>query len=647
MKPGLFLIAWIAFALPIVQAVPIAYFGNITTSIQITQSDLPATFTNTQTQGNATYDLRNATASFGLLRLGLVLDSAGGPVVLLQNGTPQGDAIVQVNAITNLVNINEFTLDSFSDISSWTSSGNTFAKNFSYTLVQAGNPVGTLAAELRMTSANVEGDVLSSGMTVGQFAARNQVTPVSLQIPTVTNLFAGFVRTQNNRNYHGQAVAALGPLIFTSPILAVANRTGYGFGGTPLLVSGPLNSTVQFHVNNYFVRNVTLTSDPSVQRIDLVVPVRVNDPNFPDEDLDGVPDALDECTGSITFDVDSRGCTCEQLLAVQPRGTCTVGDAGPIFNPPEPECTQTDSCIGTNPGYCNANKSIVNNCVSCGCPDGYDCNPCPDGDECITDGGCYKVLEPGDLIGQRCMINKFQVGGGLDCSQVGAGYVDFLAVNHASFNDYIHIHTSGSIFSDDDEVEDEVNDNLQQMQVCVDTVDLGCVTSGTRCPGQEKLATYLPEITAVLQQELDKSINQNNNARSSYDAGIGAFMQRSWVEGTADPIWGVILAIGALFGTVIEVIYDNIAGLFGGEHLGWFDVDIDLSIKPEAVAAVKLNINYPCDTRLVPSTQSCTPVINNGDPENKIDLLFIGDGYTAAEFNSTLASLLDYRGNAT
>lgn len=660
---SLIVLLWIAFTLPIVEAVPIAYIGNITTSTTIIQNDVPATFTSAQTHATGQYSLHNVSSSFGTLRLSFVLDSfAAGPVVFLQNGTPKGDATLQVNAITDVVNVTNLVLDSFSDISTWSSAGALIAKNFSYTITQVGLPVGTLGAELRIASADVDGNILSSGSTVGHFAARNQVTPFVSTVPIVTNLFAGFVRTENNRNYHGQVLALVGPMLFSGPITLVGNKTGYGFGGAPLLLTGPLNSTVYLFVNNHSVRNVTLTSDTSVRRIDLVVPIRVNDPNYPDEDLDGVPDTLDKCPNSRSFSVDVEGCTCEQLLASQTRsgGTCTVVDGMPVFVPPAPDCTMVNSCVG-RPGYCNANKTVVNNCGECGCPDGFECNPCPEGEECITDGGCYKTVEPGQIVGLRCMKNKFQMGAGLDCSQIGPTFVDLMAANGIQdFNSFIHVHTDGDFFSGEDEVEKEVEDKLSQIRVCVDTQDYGCVSSGTKCPGQETLATYLPQISGILQGELDKSINQDNDARSSYDAGMGEFMQETFVD--PDFVWissttifgaigmvfyGIGLGIAAVIGTAIEAIYDNIAGLFGDEHLGWFDVDIELSVIPEAVAGVKLNVSYPCDTRLVSSAQSCKSFIQNGDSENKIDLLFIGDGYSEAEFNSTLSKLLDYRSNAT
>ena len=327
----------IVLSLPFVEAIPISYIVNISTSTTLTSAELPATFANAETTATSSFDLHNTTTSFGTLRLSFTLSSFGaGTVTFIENGQAQGDATLIINAITDKLDITSLTLNSFSDVSTWSDSGNLIGRNFSYLITQSGATVGTLNTELLVESADEQGTIMQSTNTLGQFTIRNQVTPLFSNIPTVTNTFAGFIRTQNNRNYQGQVIAVMGSAIFSTPIVLVNNRSGYGFFGTPLVVTGPESATVELYVNNYAIKNITLVNDVSVQRVDLIVPVRVNDPNFPDEDLDGVPDATDACSLSQSFDVDQRGCTCEQLLATQPRGTCTVGETGPVFTPPPP-----------------------------------------------------------------------------------------------------------------------------------------------------------------------------------------------------------------------------------------------------------------------------------------------------------------------
>ena len=253
------------------------------------------------------------------------------------------------------------------------------------------------------------------------------------------------------------------------------------------------------------------------------------------------------------------------------------------------------------------------------------------------------------------MKNNFKAGVNLDCTTLGPTFVDLMAVNAIpDLNSFVHIHTDAELFAEEDEVEDELRDKLREIRICVDTQDYGCVRTGTLCPGQETIKRYFPEVMIYLQKELDKSLGTTNE-RSSYLAGMESFLHGTFIEN-----WYVLLSFNvfaihaayaatliSLGSVAVEEIYDTVAGLFGNERLGMFDVDVELSVVAEQVRTVNLNVSYPCDTRLVSSTQSCKPYLVHGEAENKIDLLFIGDGYSEEKFNKTLAQLLDYRANAT
>ncbi len=626
------LLTWVLWIAISVEAIPIAYVGNITTSTTVQSSNLPARFTNAQVLADSSYNIYNSTDRFGSMSLEFVLDSTGGgPIIISQNSETKGNANLQVNAITDVLAVTNLAINAFTDISTWTSQGTGITRNFTYDLMQAGNKIGTLRKTLLLYSVNDSGEIRSTAGKIGDFSVAEQVT-LQASAPAVTNLFAGYVKTQNNANYHGQVIAAIGPLIFTTPVSLVGSRTGYGFSGNPLVVTGPLNSTVLFYVNNYQTANVTLTAEQGVKRLDLVVPLRVNNTNFPDADLDGVPDSNDQCQASTSFVVDANGCTCDQIMATRLRGSCEEREMGPVYIPPEPECSSTGQCTGDSPGFCDANKTIVNNCDACGCPSGYECHPCPEGETCIQDGGCYKILEPGEITGLKCFKNKYQIGSNLDCTTLGPTFVDIIAVNEkTSLLDFITVRASGNVFADDDEVEHEVKRKLAPMRICVDTYDLGCVSSEVKCLGEEKLAKYSSEVAGILQTEVNNMMGDQSGSSGywGWQAGFSTMSVLNIVSLFLLGPWAVPGIISALSGLVASFITD---------------VDIDFAVNHDAVASVKLRQPYACERVLVQPTE-CKPYMINGDTSSKFDMVFINDGFE--EFEPTLAKLLDYNANST
>ena len=71
----------IVLSLPFVEAIPISYIGNISTSTTLTSAELPATFANAETTATSSFDLHNTTTSFGTLRLSFTLSSFGAGTV--------------------------------------------------------------------------------------------------------------------------------------------------------------------------------------------------------------------------------------------------------------------------------------------------------------------------------------------------------------------------------------------------------------------------------------------------------------------------------------------------------------------------------------------------------------------------------------
>ncbi|MFQ5620439.1 MAG: hypothetical protein ACE5FT_01190 [Candidatus Nanoarchaeia archaeon] len=339
--------------------------------------------------------------------------------------------------------------------------------------------------------------------------------------------------------------------------------------------------------------------------------------NFPDADLDGVPDQFDICPDSPSTEVNFNGCACNQIDCA-PGKLCEFGgtkllcidhcDDG-IQNGDEEAvdcggscgaCT-TPTCEPNNcldaPKFCNAEGKIVNNCQQCGCPEGSAC----------TEDGCQNTIK---VTGLRCKTPSYIPSAGyIDCkealgpnaySEDVASLINFhvskpkglIAVGGGlgALAKFVPGGLLGGIIAGNrvkKRAEDIIRKRLQQATVCIDTVDMGCTTPDTQCMGPDLLNKHLPEI----QREVE-----------------------------------------AQFGEMAKT--SGIAKFIG--------LKVDLSLN---VAAVSPQVSYHCEDIVFNENETCQSLINSGPSDKKADVLIIGAGFfDRKHLDSAVKSIIDHAG---
>lgn len=315
--------------------------------------------------------------------------------------------------------------------------------------------------------------------------------------------------------------------------------------------------------------------------------------NFPDKDLDGIPDYSDRCQDSNSTIVDVNGCSCSQkncpgmsceqsvLAEAVCRPTCYDGyvnqgeksvDCGGLCMPC---CTQINSCLSDKPSFCNINRRTIFNCQKCGCPDSYSCE---------NDGQCYREVPQEGIL---CKVAGVKLDYyPHDCSKYGESWV------REDHMPYLRVKGHG-LFGED--AEDDVKHKLRKMTVCIDT-RRACVSPGQECPMEGTFEEYKPVIQNIVQRIINGEIRKAKSRLNLFE--------------------------------------DVLADITGTDVSVHFNLD-----------NFKIRENFPCAPLKVTPAGACKQLINNGPSQNKIDLLFVGDGYyDEKEFLSTLRKALDYSG---
>ncbi len=624
--------------------------GNTTVTLRLTDAVLPGSWSGEVVTVNQQLRLDTQSKQVGILTVKMTLHNfTGGQVSLVGDGQSLG-ATIQPNAVDDVVSIQGLEWRTFSYYGQLQQGSTGFGREMAFDVRSGSSTVGRLSLAFELIdpmSTETDVKITREGNTVGSGSVVADAEPFIDQFTQVTNLFAGFVTSKNGRPVQSGVIrAVVGGGQFSSPIAAVGEKGGYGFQGRPMVIAGITGSPVDFYFGDYKLETAYLTSEGGVRRLDLMLPVATSNVNFPDWDLDGVPDFSDLCPASESSVVDSNGCTCAQLVALK-GGRCEVIPGyGPKWfppappPPPKPECDKANSCIkGDTPKFCTENKTIVQNCNECGCPTGFSCNPCPEGQTCITDGGCYKVVE---RVGLQCLKNNYVYGPGMNCSNLGPTWVDFFAKDPLArdMTDFVNVQVkTGTFGGSRRDIREQIQNNLRQIKLCVNAVDLGCVPVDVKCPGEVTLKEDFRDVSGALGVFMSRKTTSDlagalgaplNIGLASVGAVIGAYALGGATVGPVGLIVGIVL--GAVIGLI---------GAFFAK------VSIKFSLNTQALRESQVRVPYGCDPLLLTANQTCKSLINNGDETGSIDVLFMSDGYTAEEFEPVVKKLLNYDGNAS
>lgn len=335
----------------------------------------------------------------------------------------------------------------------------------------------------------------------------------------------------------------------------------------------------------------TLEPSTTVQgiRIDFVLARNSTNTNFPDQDIDGVPDIYDKCPGSNTTIVDNSGCSCEQKKCEDKQLVCLYignGASGPLCvsscsdgfkngaeegidcgGPCKPCCSPANTCVkGDQPIFCSEERKQVPNCQQCGCPEEFTCR---------EDGECIKQVAQ---EGIRCKINEYYyLSYPYDCSSLGPTWVQENQMN------YFRVHTGGWMAS---KTRSAANRMLRQFTVCINT-KTACVAPGTKCPEEDHISEFYSDAYQMVQAEVNKQVRKAMS-------GVPSFWAR-------------------------------------------------LRINVVNLDQFKIRETFECPNITITPQTGCKNLINNGPEKEKADILFIGDGfYDFEELEKEVRKEIDY-----
>jgi len=623
--------------------------GYLGFSFQIYQGALPTSWTDTTRTIDVGLSLENESGKIGDLSIKITLQNVtpGELTVDLQEGISTfGQAKLNIT-FGDVTDVIQFDFYRSEDIKAWSFVGEGVTRVWSFNLVQNGTAIGQAIitpflndfAENTTTPASIK----LQGSAIGTAEITNQVTVVMPETNTVTNLFAGFVTTADNKTAtHGEIKVRIDNSIVD--IASVRENGTYTAEAT-----GPLNSTIQFFIDDIFVTNETLINETAARELNLTIPLNSSAFNFRDKDKDGVPDELDKCPDS-RYLVDSQGCACYQIKCPAKNHCKTIANVPRcVPDVPVPKPCKLPSEIGyvidnmttfvhdrvvderivgliigtsnrttervstaafiesdvsrssyvmnaTVPGSIGTNVS-VQLCLPDTCLDDKpsysdenlnvikNCQKCgcPDGFECEGDGNCYKTL---NLTGLRCLINDYDYGQGLSCGSLNGTFKD------VQLAQYLHV-SVGGLGPFNGMIKKDIQKAIRSYNLCINTQDIGCVLPDVKCFGEELVDKNKQKVQSIIQQEVNSVIKKS------------------------------IPSIAKFLGLRVRV-------------------NVDFS----SLNSSFLRIPYNCTPIKVSSDLNCKPLIINGELDKKADIVFIGDGFfDPFEFEATVRKVLDYEGS--
>ncbi|MBT4651505.1 hypothetical protein HOC13_03180 [Candidatus Woesearchaeota archaeon] len=274
---------------------------------------------------------------------------------------------------------------------------------------------------------------------------------------------------------------------------------------------------------------------------------------FKDEDLDGVPNYVDSCWGSISKVVDELGCNCEQKDCFE---VCVVEDA-------EPKCESVEEVI-------EEVKEEKVDCKFVGCMPGLDCQ---------EDGSCSSLIS---LEGKKCKTQDvFYSLSKINCAAKGEGWIE------EEKDKFIDVNVDSWLFFVEDYAQEEADKMFEEVTICVKVEDMGCASPKIKCFGENQLTLENKDKAAEI---LRKEIKKN--------------MDLPW-------------------------------------YVDWF-IDVNVGVD---LSGFEIGFNYGCEDIVLKEEDACKILIENGEIEEKADIVFIADGYTnEEEIKKIVLEVIDYGG---
>lgn len=397
-------------------------------------------------------------------------------------------------------------------------------------------------------------------------------------------------------------------------------------GNYEAIISGIDGAPLRFVVNGnpINIAEPVLIAD-GTYKIDLVLPIPSSTVNFPDDDMDGVPDNFDKCLGSRSSIVDVQGCDCDQKSAgcrnenlgcIEQEGiavcapTCYDGiqnqdetdvDCGGSCISCEPvgmSCQQPDACLEDKPNWCSPDQSIEPNCGICGCPEGFFCD---DGKKC-TQGIERQGLKCPDFSSGGGMNFEYRIFpyAGADCKrELG---IDWENVAHTR---YIKASVSSmpgglsKVFRK--KAKKAAKRAIRSKTLCVRFDDIGCVSPEARCFSEKEFEENRATAQAMIQAEINSILS---GAKKSV-SGFERFLMKL------------------------------------------FRIKVKIKVNLGSMTRDDLEVTYECAPLNIQPGQGCRKIIDAGSSAQKADLVFVGDGYyTEQELVPVVNALVDLGGSA-
>lgn len=426
-----------------------------------------------------------------------------------------------------------------------------------------------------------ESDVLSAGIAWSSQGATSNVGSIELDAKNIElQEIARAVTT-----FEGRIMSTAGEVI-NKGVLCVSSEANPEFcllvndGSYRVTLEGRDKDKIAFKFNG---------ADAGTKLLDIKTPnvnsnlqIDVSSVNFADDDQDGMPNSVDTCPDSLVPDIDIKGCDCSQKkcsVDMQCQPNLFLGNK--CVTKPVEFCEETDNCIKEKaPKFCHSKGIIVNHCQKCGCPEGF---------TCTESGSCAKVLT--GLVGSLCKDNDFFYS--LDNIECPKGWIKEDVKKYVSFT------VKGSPIVKG-KIKKKIRHRLNAVTLCLKATDMGCA------PPDKPYKCRFEDLLEKNRGKAEQIIK--------------------------DSIAGGIPSLGRI---------NSVIGIFVTEVFG---ISAKIRVTPHVdLSQFSLREMYKCQPKLVFSDRECVKLVDNGPPDKRADLVFVGDGYLDdAEFFRDLLDMLDY-----
>lgn len=416
-------------------------------------------------------------------------------------------------------------------------------------------------------------------------------------------------------------------------------------------------------------------------------------PNVCETPLQCIGTAPGFCSANYTTTDNCQQCGCPSNLLCIGTGSCSGSLPPHCFNNildgdergidcggscfglcPGDECNAADTCLPPQPAYCNGNFEVELQCGTCGCPDGFTCNPdgrcyppdvppdvhCNngilDGDERTIDcGGSCGGVCPGDqcfdldqCLGTQPLFCDANATVQSSCGQCGcpSGFsctAEGTCEQTLSLTGTKCINTEFFTFQGGQTCAQLMNDSSWRTELAAEYVNMRLVGN---------LATWMGK--KHYQKKIDRILKKTKLCFREADMGCVLGEYQCPLDDYAEEVKPELA--NAVRGRLKSESRKRIPGFFKNWPFNLHArVKVDFTNLP-------IESNYECSDLTVTTTtvnengetvpNTCEAVQYNGNSDGKIDLLVMGEGFTPGPigddyFRDVVDMVLDYDGVRT